>query len=232
MRVEFEHNFRQLFTRGSTECSVTTFICFSHNLSTMSTASSLSCSDSQAERDREKFSHQTLILTALTAINNPSRHSTFNDALVNRERIQYMREKASHTPIIDAATTILITDTEILVTMSRAHSIVSFKEIKGRDEEYSLLHQELESRIKDLNSEESMKLLKQFDEFLPNVVGDDAVADKYHGDVFVSFPNINERIPMQESTSDDYICRPIAEDKGYWKRILESKSGYIFDPLK
>lgn len=143
-----------------------------------------------------------------------------------------MREKASHTPIIDAATAILITDTEILATMSRAHSIVSFKEIKGRDQEYSLLHHELESRIKDLNSEESMKLLKQFDEFLPNAVGDDAVADKYHGDVFVSFPNINERIPMQESTSDDYICRPIAEDKGYWKRILESKSGYIFDPLK
>ena len=42
----------------------------------------------------------------------------------------------------DAATAILITDTEILATMSQAHSIVFFKEIKEKDQEYCQLDHE------------------------------------------------------------------------------------------
>lgn len=203
----------------------------------MSTASSLSFSASQAEQDRETFSNQTLILTALTAINSPSKHPTFKKDLVNQERIQYMKEKAAHTPIIDAATAILITDTEILATMSRAHSIVTLKEMKGKDQdsEKQLLLGHLESEIKRLSPKASVKLLKSFDELLPDdpdSVEDDLVTrtDKHPGDVFVSFPNINEAIPMQEEyTGGDLICKPIVKGVGYWNRILESKSGYIFD---
>lgn len=200
----------------------------------MSTASSLSFSASQAEQDREKFSHQTLILTALTAINSPNKHPTFKKNLVNQERIQYMKEKAAHTPIIDAATAILITDTEILATMSRAHSIVTLKELKGKDQESEeqLLLGRLESEIKRLSPKASVKLLKSFDELLPDDPDMDLVTRtvNHPGDVFVSFPNINEAISMQEEyTSGDPICKPIAKGVGYWNRILESKSGYIFD---
>jgi hypothetical protein len=183
----------------------------------MSTASSLSFSASQAEQDREKFSHQTLILTALTAINSPNKHPTFQKHLVNQERIQYMKEKATHTPIIDAATAILITDTEILATMSRAHNIVALKELKGKnqDSEEQLLDY-LEQEIKRLSPKASVKLLKSFDELLPDdpdiMVEDDLVTwtGENSGDVFISFPNINEAIPMQEEyTSGD--LKPIAK---------------------
>jgi hypothetical protein len=117
------------------------------NLQTLA-ASSLSFKDSdsqplspnseEAKQDREKFSHQTLILTALTAINNTNNHSTFNANQVSKERFKYMKEKIARTPIIDAATTILVTDTEILATMARgthaAHSIFALKEVRERDQ--------------------------------------------------------------------------------------------------
>jgi hypothetical protein len=76
------------------------------------TASSLSLNDSlsqslqlgviSGDHDRETFSHQTLILTALTAINNQNHHPTFMAAEVEKERIQNMKDKNSHTSVIDS----------------------------------------------------------------------------------------------------------------------------------
>jgi hypothetical protein len=97
-------------------------------------------SPKEAREDREKFSHQTLLLTALTAVNNINCHPSLNDSDVNRLSMQYMKDKAAHTPIIDAATTILVTDSEILATMAYGvqdtHSILALKEVKEEDSGY------------------------------------------------------------------------------------------------
>lgn len=205
--------------------------------------SSLSLKDSQAqaEKDRETFSHQTLLLTALTAINNENHHPSFNLDDVNRDRVEYMRAKTSHTSIIDAATTILITNTEILATMARhhAHGIFAFKEIQGNNPEQMKL-------IDDLLTSPDPQLGK-IDELLPDHLDmdgngpvtwtdSDEAQTASEGHVFVSFPNTNKKIcvqapanlSQQSSTSSGPICQPIATDNGHWSQIMESTSGFIF----
>src|SRR5437016_10350494 len=113
--------------------------------------------DSENVRAQETFSNQTLILTALAAINNPSHHPTFNESQISKERLRYMKDKATnHTPIIDAATTILITDTEILATMARGvsshtHSLFALK-VDDLEEP------KLELELKDFNTQGSHKI--------------------------------------------------------------------------
>jgi hypothetical protein len=222
----------------------------------MPTASSISLKDSQSFspepekvkelEDRETFSHQTLILTALTAINNPNHHPSFNDDQVNKERLRYMKEKSTHTPVIDAATTILVTDTEILATMSRGvpatHSIVALKETeKGNDQEHKnreLYYDLLKSRLRN----DSGQMLMEMEELLPDefetVKSDSATTNSNEdpSNVFVSFPNINKTISMQKPTksftSSDPICKPIDTVNGHWAQILKLKSGFIFDSTK
>jgi hypothetical protein len=217
--------------------------------STMPTASSLILKDPQtlspeeAMEDRETFSHQTLILTVLTAINSPSNHPSLNDGLTNKQRIRYMMEKADHTPVIDAATTILVTDTEILATMSRGvcptHTILALKEVNEKDLGYKGQLDQSKSKGLDLNI--SCQTLEDIDEILPADL-DVPVPDD---GVFISFPNINEainletsteRLPIdssqQSSTGSDAICKPIVMDHGHWTQIMESKSGIIFESSK
>ena len=212
----------------------------------MQTASSLSPKDSQAEEDRETFSHQTLLLTALTAINN--HHPSFNDYQISQERLEYMRDKATHTPIIDAATTILVTDTEILATMAcgvdgTTHSLVALREI-GQNEN-THVEQLLNSGNLDF------QMMNKYDEYIP---GDfdlvengpatyEAQAEAAEHPLFVSFPNINTTVPMQapgptarspidssqqSSMSRDSICTPIVIEEGHWSQIMASKSGFVF----
>jgi hypothetical protein len=190
-------------------------------------------SPEKEREDREKFSLQTLMLTALTAINRPSHHPSFDDVRVNYERLQYMKEKASHTPILEAATTILVTDTEILATMARevhaAHSIVALKEIKANDQDRLELRSKYYKTLEDIE-----------DDF--HTVENGPVTDEGHvpasKDVFVSLPNINKAIPTQESIdssqkrSSDPICKPIVMGDGHWAQILESKKGFIFESTK
>jgi hypothetical protein len=202
----------------------------------MLTTSSLSPEDSALEM-RETFSHQTLILTALTAINSPAQHPSFNTSQVNKERLQYMKEKSAHTPVIDAATTILVTDTEILATMARGahatHSIVALKEVKEEDQGYN---RDLDDLLPDLDTG---RLLSTIDALEPDNFGmaeiglanDEAsidegrlgVSDK---DVFISFPNINTEIPIEGS---DSTCKPITMGPGHWNDIMKSKSGFIIE---
>jgi len=211
------------------------------------TTCSLSRQDSakdSAKEDREKFSHQTLILTALTAITTPNQHPSFNDHFVKLERLHYM-EKSRHTRVIDAATTILVTDTEILATMARgANSIVALKEINRGDKDHSVLRDLLDSESQDVYSKsnqilgelnsKSNRILGEVDELLPGEfeMNSDPVIDEDHHapakdpQVFVSFPNPNSSIAMPSS---DRICKPIAPDNGYWPQIWESKEGYIFE---
>jgi len=140
----------------------------------MPTASSLSLNDSPSqtlglgviseERDRETFSHQTLILTALAAMNNRNHHPTFKADEVEDERIRYMKDKNSHTSVIDAATTILITDTEVLATMTRGvNRLFAIKEVNQEDE--SRLNSMLASQV-DANT--SALFLREIDEVLPD----------------------------------------------------------------
>jgi hypothetical protein len=209
---------------------------------------------SEAE-DRKTFSHQTLILTALAAINNPSNHPTFKAAEVNKERIQYMKDTAIRTPIIDAATTILVTDTEILATMASVyapHSIVALKEDQAHNKTLDNL---IEAKLKHLDAKSSMKFWREMDGVLPDDLGIDITDEAQHAskgpdlkdkDIFISIPNINqniripsqkstERLPInshQSSTSNDPICKPIAVVAGRWQDILKSKSGFIFEAAK
>ena len=196
-----------------------------------------------AAEDRETFSCQTLILTALTAINNPNHHPTLHDIEVNKERIQYMKEKAIHTPVIDAATTILVTNTEILATMTRAvknaHSIVAIKEIK-EDNGVNRIHDEklndlFESpHFKTLDSPASNRFLKDIDALLPDSESNsdnNGVLDKDH--VFISFPNVNKSILSMDSLSSNHLIKPISVDsKGLWTQIKASKDGIIVESTK
>ena len=214
----------------------------------MPTASSLSLNDSPSqtpgviseEHMRETFSHQTLILTALAAINNRNHHPIFNATEVEKERIQYMQDnKNSHTPVIDAATMILITDTEVLATMTRgvqnlkAHRLVAIKEINQEDEsEFNSL---LDSQ---LDANHSQLLLRGIDEVLSELDSDhgrvkrDQIPDE---GIFLSFPNPNEEIFLGSHSipsSTDTICKPIKMDKGLWTQIMLLGSGHIDEPTQ
>jgi hypothetical protein len=208
----------------------------------MPTASSLSLNDSPSQslplgvisgdRDRETFSHQTLILTALAAINNRNHHPTFKATEVENERIQYMKDKNSHTSIIDAATTILITDTEILATMNRGpNRLFAIKEITQEDE--SRFKSQFESQV-DANTSE----LFEINEVLPDSDHNGKKRDHMPDEgVFFSFPNPNKEIPMGTgsppiSSSTDATCKPIKMDKGLWTQIVQLRSGYIDEPTK
>lgn len=199
-------------------------------------------SSKEALNDRETFSHQTLILTALTAINSSNHHPTFNDIPVIRERVQYMKDKADHTPVIDAATTILVTDTEILATMTRGaqntHSIVAIttsKEIQETDQQHDeKLNELLELHLPTLKSDASIHVLRKIDELLPDDFNDFSGESGVEKNVFISFPNINTKVPLlinrteeSELPVHDPICKPIAMDKGLWTQIMESKRGYF-----
>jgi hypothetical protein len=190
----------------------------------------------KASEDREKFSAQTLILTALTAINNPNSHPTFNDILVNRERVQYMKDKVNRTAVIDAATTILVTNTEILATMTcgvqNAHSIsdsilaVKDTTVQLEDSNHDeKLHALFQSKLNDISAGSELDI----DALLPNseyFCTEELMPDDE--DVFISFPNPNTAIPIPSSTynSDDSFCKPIAVDNGRWASIMEKKCGY------
>jgi hypothetical protein len=194
----------------------------------------------KASEDREKFSAQTLILTALTAINNPNSHPTFNDILVNRERVQYMKDKVNRTAVIDAATTILVTNTEILATMTRgaqnAHSIsdsilaVKDTTVQLEDSNHDeKLHALLQSKLNDISAGSELDidaLLPDSEYFCTEELESGHMPDVE--DVFISFPNPNTAIPIPSSTynSDDSFCKPIAVDNGRWASIMEKKCGY------
>jgi hypothetical protein len=208
--------------------------------------SSPSSQDSQHEledcaRDREIFSQQTLVLTALTAINNPNKHPTFKHSQVSQERLQFMKEKASPTPIIDAATTILVTNTEILATMANgansSHGIVALTEIEKGEELLEGPRRKIvdlaKSKFKD--GIESTLFLRDLDghlpdEFYPLPVNEDSVPDE---DIFVSFPNIDKAlaVPLPKPTSSP-ICKPIDLGNGRWAQIMKGKTGFIFESSK
>jgi len=209
----------------------------------MPTASSLSLNDSPSqtlglgviseERDRETFSHQTLILTALAAMNNRNHHPTFKADEVEDERIRYMKDKNSHTSVIDAATTILITDTEVLATMTRGvNGLFAIKEVNQEDE--SRLNSMLASQV-DANT--SALFLREIDEVLPDSDHDGKKRDHMPDEgVFFSFPNPNKHIHMGTgppiSSSTDAICKPIKMDKELWTQIVQLGSGYIDEPTE
>lgn len=229
--------------------------------STMSTACSLSPRDPpqdpqdprslKAREDRETFSCQTLILTALTAINNGNNHPTLHNEGVNKERIKFMNDKVHHTPVIDAATTILVTDTEILATMTRGtHGIVAIQEIKGEnqveDDRLSALLDSEESGLNTLGPEIPIRVLGKIDALLPDSVdyNTEESGNADDKDVFFSFPNICKSIPVSEGSSpyridssstsdlDDPICKPIIVDKGLWEQIMDLNSGFILEGPK
>ena len=218
------------------------------------TTCSLSPQDLSEREDRETFSHQTLILTALTAINSSNKHPTFNNAHVIQERLTYMNEKAFHTPTIDAATTLLVTDTEILATMAHGSNalqgIVTVKEIeKSKDqleEDKKKLDALFESGLKNGSGTTEENILR-----MDGLLSEEFYTVNYPEnsdpveDLFISFPNINEevliqksteRLPIdlsqQSSTSSDPICRPIEMGNGHWAEIQTKKKGYIFESTK
>jgi hypothetical protein len=201
------------------------------------TTCSLPPQDSGAREEREIFSHQTLILTALTAINSPNHHPILHATQVNEERLQLMRDKTLQTSTIDAATTILVTDTEILASMARgvyaSDSIFALRELQiGEPFEDEA---RVESQLRDLDPNTSSQILEELDELLPDTLnamknGDEGrVSDK---DVFFSIPNPNKAISIESSTSSDPICKPIAMGGELWTRIMESKTGFMFNLTK
>jgi hypothetical protein len=162
-------------------------------------------------------------------------------------------EARGHTPIIDAATTILVTDTEILATMAHGgapDAIVALKEVeKGNlelEEERKKLDVLLESHVEnDIESDSTRRFLGEMDGLLPDEfdtvpVESGPVTDE---DVFISIPNMNKKIHVQESTerfdlsqqsstSSDPICRQIHMGSGRWAQIMELKTGFIFESTK
>jgi hypothetical protein len=199
--------------------------------STMPTDSGSSLSlIAQAEKDlkdRETFSHQTLLLTALTAINNQNHHPSFNIAEVNTERVEYMQQKAARTPVIDAATTILVTDKEILATIARGvcgmQGILTLRATQEENTEKTNL---LNLKNPDLRQVDAFPQ----DDFAMEAVTEGEVATE--GSLFVSLPNPASDLSRESSTSSGPICKPIAMDDGHWPQILESKNGFIFGSKK
>jgi hypothetical protein len=207
-------------------------------------------SDSDGAReDRELFSNQTLILTALTAINNPNMHPLLNAKQVNDTRLQYMKDKGTrHTPVIDAATTILITDTEILATMAHGiqdkHSILALREVK---EEYK---DQLDALLQSDNESNGSRLLDGIEKILPadfdveshrDEPGSDFDVESHKDEpvsnkgVFISFPNIDKGLHFKNCTEglpidSPPMCNPIHTGNERWTKIMTSKSGFIFEP--
>ena len=161
--------------------------------------SSVSLKDSQAQaaKDRETFSHQTLLLTVLTAINNPNHHPSFNVNQVNQERVKYMQAKAARTPVIDAATTILVTDTEILATMAcGVRGMQGILTLKATQEE-NVVKMQLLNRLENPD-------LHQVDEFPLDdffMEGNGPVTDEAQAacksSLFLSLPNPDIGISVQ-----------------------------------
>ena len=195
----------------------------------------------ESEQDRETFSHLTLLLTALTAINSPNDHPFFNEVEVNKERLEFMKQKANHTPVIDAATTVLVTDTEILATMTRgvpnAHSMIAMKEEHYHDQADE---KSLDAALLQLELKPSLQILREMDEIIPVEeilqVSDDLDKEGIgHGssNVFISFPNINSAIRSGSSSTskpDGYKIQPLISEKSFWSQITESKCGYLVVP--
>jgi hypothetical protein len=186
-------------------------------------------STKEAEEDRDTFSHQTLLLTALTALNNPNNNPTIHEHLVKDERVRYMFQGTNrHTRVMDAVTTILITDKEIIATMIQGvQKIVAVKE---------------EAIITAANKADiGPQILENLDLDLDDILEQrDPTSDKT---VFVSFPNIDKKLfksskelssidSSSTSGSRDHVCKPIAVNKGFWNNILKSNSGFIVDSKK
>ena len=153
-------------------------------------------------------------------------------AEVEKKRIQNMKDKNSHTSVIDAATTILITDTEILATMTRGvNRLFAIKEVN--QENKSRFKSQLELQV-DTNTSE----LFEIDEVLPDSDHNGKKRDHMPDEgVFFSFPNPNKEIPMGTgsppiSSSIDATCKPITMDKGLWTQIVQLRSGYIDEPTE
>lgn len=159
----------------------------------------------EAQEARAEFSHQTLLLTALTALNNQNTNKpSFHDKLVFDERIKYMSRKTdTHTNVVDSATSILITGTEIIATMSHGvKSIVAVKEeSSGNDDPDD--DEDIAREKPDPNSDKTL---------------------------FLSFPNIDKKLfKSTGSGSQDQFCKPIAEDVGFWRQINNLNTGFIVD---
>jgi hypothetical protein len=128
-----------------------------------------------------------------------------------------MKDKTTHTRVIDAATTILVTDTEILATMARSHNGHNIIALKQDQNLNGPLPDKLESQLRSLDLK-GYRLLDQ--------------------DVFVSFPNIDKAIltstqPMDlAQQSSDPICKSIDTANGHWAQIQQSKNGFIFGSTK
>ena len=183
----------------------------------------------KAKEERELFSHQTLLLTALTALNNPNNSPKLHDNLVKEERVEYMRQQTTrHTPVMDAVTTILITDKEIIATMARGiQTILAIKQDPIETKQEAIDTEKLEAPQND-----------DFDLDLEGIETEERPDPASQKTVFLSFPNIDKKIVMSSINSSstgsscDHFCKPIAVDKGYWKEILNSGTGFIFESKK
>src|ERR1700678_1578273 len=102
-----------------------------------------------------------------------------------------MKDKNNNISVIDAATTILITDTEILATMTQGvNRLFAIKEVNQENE--SRFKSQLESQV-DANTSE----LFEIDEVLPDSEHNGKKRDHMPDEgVFFSFPNPNKEIPM------------------------------------
>ena len=181
--------------------------------------------DDPAKKDRETFSHQTLVLTALTAINSANQHPSLNDAKVRVERFLTMKDKAESTRVIDAATTILVTNAEVIATMAHgADSIVTLTEI-NRNGEHSLprVRDLLQSRAPDTKQHH---IFGEVDELIPadEIIRLRNEPRKSDHQVFVSFPN-----PRKSNSSfgsnGDRVCTSVGDK--HWTKIWNSKKVLI-----
>ncbi|KAM6493056.1 hypothetical protein JOM56_011190 [Amanita muscaria] len=89
---------------------------------------------------RTQFSHLTLLLALVTAINNRSNHPTLHGAEVFEERLQRIQSN-SRTKVMEAAIGILVQNTEILAGMSYGGSAVTVaveEKIKGPESDVGL----------------------------------------------------------------------------------------------
>jgi hypothetical protein len=193
----------------------------------------------EAQKDRDIFSHQTLLLTALTALNNPNHNPTLNDRIVNEERLACMKQKTNHhTRVTDAAATILITDTEILATTSMTQEVYTIVAIKEDSEDGN---RRLQDAIKAGLEPQSLEISNEF------IDSEDIAREKpdpsHKKTVFFPFPSINKKLlksskalsPIGSSStggSHDHICQPIVVDKGFWDQILNSETGFMVESKK
>src|ERR1700678_202916 len=142
-----------------------------------------------------------------------------------------MKDKKRHTSVIDAASTILITNTEILATINRGpNRLFAIKEITQEDE--SRFKSQLKSQV-DANTSE----LFEIDEVLPDSDHNGKKRDHMPDEgVFFSFPNPNKEIPMGTgppiSSSTKPTCKQHKMEKKLWTQIVQLGSGYIDEPTE